>query len=243
MQFLFTIFIETVRKFVVRKNKNNIAGVVAITAFIILIELNYKEIIMVLNYREKLFKYLFSKFIPVIISNILYTYLAIKGFYKFTLFYRLIGKFIIILKPEISEMDWFLLGSCKIIISAIIFFIAKYRIMNKRIDLRKKRKNMLDKVETILAISFSIGLVCFMLGVFKYRPISIMSNSMFPLYKRGDVVIFEKVENLEKIQKGKILIYNNGKKNIAHRIVGVVKINGEIITKILIQNLLNQAKF
>ena len=67
-----------------------------------------------------------------------------------------------------------------------------------------------------------------MLGFFKYRPISIMSNSMFPVYKRGDVVIFKKVENVEKIPKGAILIYNNGKKNIAHRISQVIKTNGKV---------------
>ena len=75
-----------------------------------------------------------------------------------------------------------------------------------------------------------------MLGFFKYRPISIMSNSMFPLYKKGDVVIFRKVENkeLEKIPNGAILIYTSGKRNIAHRIINNVKNDGKIIIKQLI---------
>ena len=228
IQFLFTIFIENLRRIFVRKNKNNITGIVVITAIIILIELNFKEIIMILNYRQKLFKYLCSVIIPVIVTNILYTYLAIKGFCKFTIIYRLIEKLVIILNPKIIEIDWFILGSYKIILSAIIFFVAKYRFLNKRIDLRKKRHNLLEKLGCFMTISFSIILVRFMLGMFKFQAISIMSNSMLPLYKRGDVVIFEKVKNLDKIPKGKILIYSNGKKNIAHRITQVVKIKGEI---------------
>lgn len=228
IQFIFTIFIEISRNFLVKKNKNNMAVLVLITSIIILIELDYREIIMVLNYREKLFKYVCTTIIPTIISNILYTYLAIKGFYKFTLIYRILGKLVIILRPEILELDWFILGSYRIISVAIIFFVTKYKFLNKRVDLRRKRKNLLEKIGCFTTIGFSVLLVLFMLGIFKFQAISIMSNSMFPLYKRGDVVIFEKTKNLEKIPKGKILIYNNGKKNIAHRIVETVKKNGKI---------------
>ena len=64
-----------------------------------------------------------------------------------------------------------------------------------------------------------------MLGIFSYQPISIMSNSMKPLYKRGDVVVFKKLDEseLENIKVGQILIYNSGNKNIAHRVIDRVE--------------------
>lgn len=228
VQILFAIFIENTRRIVVNKNRNNKLALVIVTIVIILIEFNYKEIIMILHYKQKLFRYVCSTIIPIIISNILYTYLATKGFYKFNLVYRIFVSVSMIIIEKFLKFDWFIAGSYKIISSAIIYFIVKYKFVNKRIDLRKKKHNALEKIGCIMTISFSIVLVCFMLGVFKYQSISIMSNSMFPLYKRGDVVVFKKVKNLEKIPKGAILIYTSGKKNIAHRVVDVVKTNKEV---------------
>ena len=66
-----------------------------------------------------------------------------------------------------------------------------------------------------------------MIGVFRYEPISILSNSMEPTYSRGDVVIFKKLNNneLADIQIGQIIVYSVGEKNIAHRVVNVIKQN------------------
>ena len=51
---------------------------------------------------------------------------------------------------------------------------------------------------------------------------------MLPLYRRGDVIIFEKPkkDELDDIPKESIIIYSLGDKNIAHRVINVVKSNG-----------------
>ena len=69
-----------------------------------------------------------------------------------------------------------------------------------------------------------------MLGLFKYEPITILSNSMAPVFNRGDVVIFKKIDEneLNNIPKGSIIVYSTENKNIAHRIVNIIK-NGNTV--------------
>ena len=76
-----------------------------------------------------------------------------------------------------------------------------------------------------LTIITSILLVLFMLGVFNYQPIAILSNSMNPIFKRGDIVIYKREEN---ILPGDIIVFKYESQIIAHR---VVSINEYYITK------------
>ena len=231
IKLLSIICIEFIRMIIGMKNKSKKTILAIMTIIIILIEINYKEIIMVLHYKQKLFEYVCSTIIPIIAFNILYTYLVTKGLYKMVFIIRIVEKLVFLIYPDILNLDWFMEGSLKIILCVVIYFIIKYRFSNERIDLRKKRHIFFERILYFITIVFSIVLVCFMLGTFKYQPISIMSNSMFPLYKRGDVIIFKKVKDLNKIPEGTILIYSMGKKNIAHRIVDIVKIKGETAYK------------
>ncbi len=57
-----------------------------------------------------------------------------------------------------------------------------------------------------------------MLGSFKYQPITILSDSMSPTFKRGDVVIYKKGE---KINPKDIIVFQYNKQIIVHRVVGV----------------------
>ena len=105
--------------------------------------------------------------------------------------------------------------------------------MQKKKSKNRNRQNTHNKVSYVVTLTFCITLVCFMLGVFKYEPITILSNSMFPSFCRGDVVIYRKISNdeLRNIHVGSIIIYNIKEQNIAHRVVDIVKENGTILYK------------
>ena len=76
-----------------------------------------------------------------------------------------------------------------------------------------------------LTIITSIILVLFMLGFFKYRPIAILSNSMNPIFKRGDIVIYK---DSKDIIPGNIIAFQYENQIIVHR---VININEYYITK------------
>ena len=70
-----------------------------------------------------------------------------------------------------------------------------------------------------------------MLGIFQYVPIAIVSNSMYPAFSRGDVIIFKKMTDaeLEKLPENSIIVYTKENKNIAHRIVKRIEKNGTVL--------------
>ncbi len=221
------ISIEMVRYIVVNRNRDNKLIIISTTILLILVQIKYNTLIDLYLNREELFKYVCSEFIPMIFYNILCTYLTLKNGYLFSLIYRILNILPILILPILPDLDWFTTGSLKIISPLVVYFIFKF---SEKEDIRERKQNAYTKLSYLLTFAFCITLICFMTGMFKYEPISILSNSMKPTYSRGDVIIFEKLNNNElvNIKKGQIIIYTIGGKNIAHRVVNVIKQNNSV---------------
>ena len=71
---------------------------------------------------------------------------------------------------------------------------------------------------------FLIVIILLVSGLFKYYMIGISSNSMNPIYYRGDAVIIEKCE-ASQVKKGEILAYKYKGTIITHRVMKVENIN------------------
>lgn len=230
IQVLPIIGIELTRILVISRNKNNRSLIATATILLILIEINYKNLIDIFTNKKELFEYMCQEIIPIIANGILYTYLTLKTSSKSSLIYRVIVKLTILLSPILPNLDWFVLGSLNVLTPTIIYFFYKYTFTNEKRDIRKRTQNIYNKLSFIIAITFSITLVCFMLGLFKYEPIAILSNSMSPIFSRGDIVIFKKVsdEELQELPINSIIVYSKQDQNIAHGIIDKIEKNGKI---------------
>ena len=224
---------EITRSVVLTRNKNNKKIIVIITIFLILAEINYHTLISLIANREELFKYICSNIIPIIANNIVYTYLSLKSSHWVVLIYRFYKEVVILLLPILPDVDWFINGSIELVSSVIVYLLFKYIILKTRGDNRRKNKNLFEKISYIVTLILLITLICFMVGIFRYEPISILSNSMTPVFSRGDVVIFEKISDieLEQLPKNTIIIYQIGNQNIAHRIVDKIKSENTVLYK------------
>ncbi len=225
------IGLEFTRELIMARNKNKFL-ILYITVLLILLELNFNTIINLIINKEELFKYICSTIIPIIASSILYTYLALKSCYIFNLIYRIFTIAVILIMPIIPKLDWFVLGSLKLLSIVVIYLLFKYELIKEK-SIKKKRTDFYAKITYLLALTLAVMLICFMLGSFKYEPISILSNSMQPKFGIGDVVIFEKLSEaeLKEIPIGAIIVYSVNEKNIVHRVVDIIKTNGEILYK------------
>ncbi len=224
------ISIEITRAVIVTRNKNSKLILVITTILLILAEINYS---VLMTNRKELFEYIFSDVVSIISHGILSTYLTLKGSYLLPVIYRLLNKVIMLLLPILPNINWFLSGSINVISSVVVYILYKYEFIKENKDIRKQKNNLKSKISYTLAISLSVALICFMIGIFKHEPIAILSNSMAPTFNRGDVVVFEKLkeEQLKEISIGTIIIYTIGDQNIAHRIVDVKKENGIVLYK------------
>ena len=221
--------IEILRSYFINKNKNNKLINIIFIILIFMIEANIPYYINNINDRELIFKYFCSTTAPLIFTSFISSYFVLLGSYKLSLIYRLISKLIFILLPIIPNIDWFVKGTSSIIFISILYIVYKYKYV--KLDENEERINRSNnKVIYPLTITACILLVLFMLGVFKYEPIAIVSNSMVPVYSRGDIVIYEKFseEELKKLKEGNIIIYKVGDKLVAHRIKKVIMEDGRI---------------
>ena len=225
------IGIETLRLAIIAKNKNNKMLFAIITILLILIQINYYIIGNLSSNKEELFRYICSTTFPIIISNIIYSYFLLKNMYLFVLGYRVLVKLSMILLPVFPNVDWYVMGSTSILLPIFMYLLFKYKFLKEKKDIKKRKENILAKINYAVTFVLVLMLVCFMIGIFKYEPICILSNSMIPTYKRGDVVIFKKISNYElsNIPQNSIIIYTKGDKNIAHRIINVVKTENSIL--------------
>ena len=100
-------------------------------------------------------------------------------------------------------------------------------------DKSKKRVNRFNfNVFTIPLIIVLLLMIVFTSGIFKYQLVAIASNSMNPIYYRGDALMIEKC-NIKDIKVGDVLVFKSEKRIITHRVIKIYKENDKIkfITK------------
>ncbi len=225
--------IELTRIVIISRNRNNKKLIVFLTIILIVVEIKYNILISIYSNRQSLFEYICSTILPLIACNILYTYFTLKVSYLLPLIYRIFNRLSILLLPILPDVDWFIIGTINILSPTLMYILFKYNFTRQEKNLRKKKENLYTKIVYTVTIILCITLICFMLGIFNYEPISILSNSMYPAFTRGDVVIYKKLSNseLENIPLNAIIIYSIGEQNIAHRVIKIIKENGNVLYK------------
>ncbi len=224
------IGIELTRYVILARHKKNKVVIIFVTVLFMIAEINMNTLINLYSNKEELFKYICSTILPIIANSILYTYLSLNVSYIIVLIFRL-REVIIFLLPILPDMDWFMTGSLSILLSFIVYILFKYKFAKKRKDTKRKRDIFIEKMSYLITIILLLMLVFFMLGIFKYEPIVILSNSMVPSFYRGDMLIFKKLNEteLKNIPKNTIIIYSVADQNIAHRVIDRIKENDTVL--------------
>ncbi len=210
---------EIIRYKLVKSNKNYFLIITLITIIIIMSEINFKAFFI--SHNITFLHYLISIIIPIIARNILFTYLSLNSNYNVPIIIKIFDEIPKIFLPIIPCSNWFIDGAFAIIKVLIIYYLFRYFIFNKKPIHCFKNFSMLYP----LTIINSILLVLFMIGLFNYQPVAILSNSMNPTFKRGNVVIYKKEEN---IFPGDIIVFKYENQIIVHR---VISINEYYVTK------------
>ena len=225
------ISIEVTRCVFLTRNKNNKLLKIIITLLLILIEINYNALIGLFSNKEELFKYICSYILPLIACNCLYTYLTLQGSYSLPLIYRFFKELIYILLPILPDINWFIRGSICILSPTFVYLLYKYIFTKKKDDNYKQKEYFFAKISYTITFILCVSLISFMLGLFKYKPITILSNSMNLIFSRGDVVIFKKLKDneLKEIPNHSIIVYSIENQTIVHRVIKVIKNSDTIL--------------
>ncbi|MCA9325805.1 signal peptidase I [Candidatus Saccharibacteria bacterium] len=159
-----------------------------------------------------------SDFIPVIMSSLLLTYLAIAGGLPAMLVYRLGLVATVIFPPIIPKYDWYLQG-ISLILLTVSAYIAIDRTRQDRQVASHRYRHHPKMAYDLMWLAVMLGLVLFVTGFLSYKPSAIVSNSMKPVYSRGAIVVVQKIGNPMDVQVGDIVQYQRKDKLITHRVV------------------------
>ena len=184
-----------------------------------------EEVVISWNFEtnEEIFKDVVSLIISIICHNVVANYLVLRGNYKISIVYLISLELLNILLPIYPNLDWFFSTLYEIILAIIIYALTSDFYENKVLRIRKKRKSRGYVVSYIPYLILIVFVILFMSGFFKYKPIAIISNSMYPNIKRGDAVVSEKInkKDLKSIKLNDIIEYRLGGASVVHRIVGI----------------------
>lgn len=212
----------------IRNAVSNNGWKILTTILFVLIDVNLYTFLNV-NDSITLFKQISSILIPSIATNILLVYLTINCGFITCLLYRIPISLAIYILPILPNLNWFFISIEQIILPFIIYLKIK-NIDSKRLNIRKQQQKANNKISIILIIILLL-FILFVAGLFKYKPTSIMSNSMSPLIKRGDIVILEEksLEELNNLKKYDIISYRLKNIIVIHRIIAIEKHNNNIL--------------
>ncbi len=199
---------------------NKKASLFLITSLFVLLNIDFKYLFGITAWSD-LILYVFSNIVPLIILNITLTYLAIRVNFTSHLLYRLVITAIMLFSPIIPNHEWIITNLLYLLVLAFVVSSVDYLVIRE--DKRTRKRELRSEKSVWALYLFTALFILFMIGVFKYQPIAIMSDSMYDYFARGDAVIIEKLDSdeIHKLEVGDVIYYHHENTYITHRIIDV----------------------
>jgi len=227
--FVVVILKEYIRYRMIFTNKKK-TNLVIVTMLFILLDIEFNSLVN-LNSSVLFLRYIFKDFIPIILMNITSTYLVYRIGAVSNYIYRGVFGGIVLFSPILPNLNWLVNNMLLVLLLIVLVFS-----VDKIVDLENKniKKRILNKdnsFSTYCLFIFTMIFVFFVAGVFKYKPIAILSNSMENEFSKGDVVIVEKIDNddLSSIKKDDVIYYKYDNRYITHRVIRIEKKNNAYV--------------
>lgn len=226
------LFQEKIRNILVNSISKKTKIDLLIILIFVLLNINFSTFFISFSSFEMFFKYFFGTLFPLFVEQLVFTRISKVIGSKGILAYRLPIEIIYIIVPIFPKLDWFLFGLLKLINYITIYLIINYEYVNKDSNqkIKYKVRNPIAYLPVLIFIVIFIG---FVIGFFEYKPVAIMSNSMKPVFSRGDMVIIQKIDekDIQKLTIGDIIEYRLDNHIIVHRIIEKKEKNKKMIFK------------
>ncbi len=210
---------EIVRYIVAKNSTYKKLPIIITTIVIIVFEVacSYSKIITF----EQLFYFTSITVLPCIAENLLCSYLAYNFGLDTTLLYVLPYTAYPYLLPYLPALGDYINSVVFILLPFLIymFTIRIVRYQNKeKTSLNQSTKNLF-----IIPVIVFLGVLAILVsGLLRYKLIAIASDSMNPVFYRGDGVIYENIKYIENVEVGDILVFQNAGIVVTHRVLGII---------------------
>ena len=221
---------EIVRYLVCKHSAGKLKPIIILTvlyiALNIIIEIGYSSI----NSFDELFIVVCVNILPMVAKELLFSYITFKVGITPTLLYRIPTELFIYLVPFYPSLGNYFTAVIGIITPFIVYKFTS----NAIIHAEKKDKYMITSTVKLLTLPLAVFMVIIIIlvsGVSRYRLVAIGSDSMKPVYDRGDAVLVDQsLKNaIEDIQVGDILVFERSGIIMTHRVTSITFSNGHYV--------------
>lgn len=166
-------------------------------------------------------------FFPQFSNNILASFLVFLGGPISSIIYLGLVEGFHWLSPILPDIKWIsqaFIGT----LSPAVFMMILYYLHYSHSGKLKKREDDENPLGWILTGIAAIGIIWFTVGVFPIYPSVVATGSMEPIIMPGDVILVEKIvdmEGIETLKEDDIIMYRREEAFISHRIVGIFEGN------------------
>lgn len=230
---IYIIGIEIFRYTILNANSESKEITYITTFLIILLELSMGLHNVLMYNFETIFTNTSAIIIPIIIKNATMSYLTIYGGLKSVLLYRLVMDIYGYVMPIVPDLGDYLTSVIGILLPAMVYMYSAILVDNNAKETEEKYTKKTFRISDIPVLLFIVILVGLISGKFKYAIIGVGSESMSPKINKGDSVIYQKVNSINDIKIGDVIVFNSGSKIIIHRYIDKKEEKGidYIITK------------
>lgn len=216
-------FQELIRNSMIKIEKHKKLNFILITILFGCINLSYSNFGSHFTDAKEIFMFTVTKLIPTFVTSGVLTYLSYIGGAKLPIIYRLVVTLPEFIVPIIPDLDWFPTALFGISLPLAIFVYLNYVHVSKQERLSRRAKKKYSPIVYAPVFVFIAVIAGFVIGIFKYQPVAVLSGSMSPTFNRGDAVVVKKLTKREKdeLQKNDIIQFASGSKYVIHRIVDI----------------------
>lgn len=169
----------------------------------------------------EIIKFIITYIAPAIVNSLLLTYLSVATGLGSQLVYSLTLVGLTAIPPILPKYDWYMTSMSSVLLAVAVYVLID-RSADETDEVRVRHRRRRPKIAFDIAFGLMmVALVLFMTGVFAYKPVVIMSNSMVPVFSRGSVVVVQRLGSPVDIRRGDIIQYQADNKIVTHRVVAI----------------------
>ncbi len=167
-----------------------------------------------------------EKLMPELCHNLLATYLVMYAGPLASILYLGMIEAFMWLSPILPNINWLGKGVIGMLIPifCLVYIHTQYLKLTKKTKMYKEKQEKL--IEWVPFTLITISFIWFVAGVFPIYPSAIATGSMQPLIDPGDVILLEKIKDMEDVKHlkvGDVIQFKRGEILITHRIIEVVE--------------------
>lgn len=199
------------------KNKSKWFVLITVTLFFALSELEISNLNSIFDSRLSLVTFLLEDLALAIVSSSFLTYLSFKEGFMSALLYKLPISIAFIATPVFPANADILMTLMQIIIPIAIYLKVEDLSDYRNVFEKQEKVSTGEKIANLAYLSIIFFLGLFGLGFLPYYPVVILSDSMYPGIKRGDIVVSKKT-TIKDVYVDDIIVYDLDNVFIIHRV-------------------------